>query len=567
MAFLLALLTLFVQLLPASAVASAQAQGITRQRLREYEIVNGYYFSQTGGSRDAEHGYSITDEDGVLLWSEFQRLGGVDVLGYPVTQRFFWDGFVVQATQKVVLQWRPEARRAIFVNLLDELTRAGKDDWLLTYRQIPKPVAFEGEASLPFGQVVQNRLKLLEAHPALRTAYLAAPDPLEANGLPVAPVTDMGPAYVLRTQRKAFQLWKEATPFAARGDVTVVNGGDLGKEGEIYPSAVTRPEPASAHIAAPPGSNTRLSKDELAALRQVVERVRPAVIKLTDGDQGSGSGIIFDPSGLILTNSHVITSLRLDKLRADLPDGRSLPVTPVGADDWTDVAVVKVDATNLPSAPLGSSQSLTIGQRVIAIGYAPVLPAAPSAKTGIIHSLTGEIQTLHDYPLSNLVATNTFLHPGDSGGPLLNLSGQVIGVNSAIRVSRRGQELAGFSIPVEGARQIAEQFIAVGKVPRPHIGVGQVDDVTPATASNRGLPVARGVLIGQVQPGSPAAAAGLNAGDVIAGMDNREVANLDDLRRLMVNHKVGDAVPFAIISPGRPRRTVVITLSERPPLV
>jgi S1-C subfamily serine protease len=236
----------------------------------------------------------------------------------------------------------------------------------------------------------------------------------------------------------------------------------------------------------------------------------------------------------------------------------------LGYDDWTDVAVVKVEGANLPWAPLGSAQSLTIGQQVVGVGYAPIFPGAPSAKVGVIRSLAGEIQTSHDYPLFNLISSDTYLHPGDSGGPLLNLSGQIVGINSAIRIARRGEDLTGFSIPVEGARQIAEEIVASGTVPRPHLGISVVADVTPSLAAQLGLNVNRGVLVGEVAADSPAAAAGILGGDVIVGMDGAEITGLDDLRRLMVRHKVGDAVAMAVVTPGQPRRAAQLTLSERP---
>lgn len=560
-----ALSTLFVGLLLALAlVPGAGAQSISREIRRDYDVLNGYFFTQTGGTDN--QGYAITDDDGIALWSEFQRLGGVDALGYPVSRRFMWDGFVVQATQKVVLQWRPDLGRAVFVNSLDELTRAGKDEWLQTYRQIPPPASFPEEASLPFDQIVQRRLALLEAQPALRAAYLSTPDALTANGLPVAPIADVGPAYVLRAQRKAFQLWKIRTPFAAPGEVTVVNAGDLLKEASVIPATAARSDAASTQIATPPGSTTRYSRDQVSALRQVVEKARPAVVRLSDGESGLGSGIIFDQSGLIMTNSHVVTALQPGKLQATLPDGRSFPAKPLGADDWTDVALVKIDAPSLPWVPLGSAQSLTVGQQVIAIGYAPVFPGAPSAKIGVVRSLAGEIQTANDYPLFDLVTTNAYLHPGDSGGPLLNLNGQLVGINSAIRVPRTGQELFGYAVPVEGARKVVEQIMTLGRVPRPHLGITP-QDVTPSLARSQGLPVNRGVLIRQVAPDSPASIAGLLVGDIIVGMDGRTVLSLDDLRRLILVHQIGDAVPFNVLTSGQPRRTVTLTLTERPPLV
>ncbi len=574
LALLLALVTLLAPVAERSSgpwrVPAAQAQTVRppswRETQRDFDVVNGYYFTEAGGSPSYDQGYSITNTDGVPLWSEFQRLGGVGALGYPVSRRFTWDGFVVQATQKAVLQWRPDLGRAVFVNVFDELSRAGKDDWLLAYRLIPKPAAFPNEAGLSFDQIVQDRLHLLDSYPELRAAYLNDPDPITDNGLPVAPVADVGPALVLRAQRRAFQLWKTAMPFAAPGQVTVVNAGDLAKEAGLFPAEAVQPEPASAQIATPPGSAVQLSSEDVAALRQVVERARPAVVELTDGQTGLGSGIVYDPSGVILTNSHVVTSLDLPKLRAVFPDGRSLPARPLGADDWTDIAVVKVDAPNLPYVSLGASQSLAIGQQVLGLGYAPYFPGAPSAKLGVVRSLSGEIQTEHDYPLFHLIGTTTFLHPGDSGGPLLNLSGQVVGINTAIRIAGRGQELTAFSIPIEGARQVADQLVSQGKVPRPQLGIS-VQDVTPSLASSAGLPVNRGVLVTQVSPDSPAAAAGIAPGDVIVSMDGQEVAGVDDLRRLMVNHAVGETISLGVVSAGQARRTVQVTLTERPPLV
>jgi serine protease Do len=560
---LLVALVLVVSGLLVARPQGTLAQGLIRNTLSDYEVVNGYFFTQAGGD-DGGRGFGITDEDGVPLWREYQRLGGPDVLGYPISRRFTWDGFVVQATQKAVLQWRPDVGRAVPINLLDELSRAGKDDWLFTFRQIPRPAAFTDEGGLTITQVTEKRLRLLEANQVLQTAYLSTPDFLEANGLPVAPVADVGPALVLRAQRRAFQLWKVTTPFARAGQVTVVNGGDLGKEAELFPVPASEPEPAWQQLAVPPGGDVRLTAAEVATLRQVVERARPAVVKLTDNEQGLGTGIIFDPNGLILTNSHVLTALTAGRIVAVLPDGRQFPVRALGADDWTDVAVGKIDAPDLPSVPLGSATSLRVGERVLGIGYAPIFPGGPSARLGTITSLTGQIQTYQDYPLFNLIASSTFLHPGDSGGPLLNLRGEVVGLNSAIRIARRGSALAGFSIPVEGARAIAEQIIATGRVSRPHLGVS-VENVTLDQIARLGLPVRQGVLMSQVQPQSPAERAGIQPNDVIVGMDGRDVSGIDDLRRLMVNYKVGDQVSFVVIGPNRPRQTLVVTLVERPP--
>jgi S1-C subfamily serine protease len=549
------------------AQAQTQQQAISRRPLADYAVLNGHYFTQTGGDA-AEAGFAITDDGGVPMWREFQRLGGVEALGYPVSRRFVWDGFVVQATQKAVLQWRPDLGRAVLVNVLDELTRAGKDEWLAAERLIPSPAAFPDEAGLTFDQVAQTRLRLLDPYPALRNAYLADPAPFEANGLPVAPVADVGPALVLRAQRKAYQLWKVPTPWARAGDVTVVNAGDLAKEAALYPGEAPRPEPAALQIAAPLGSAaaTSVPEQEVATIRQVVERARPAIVKLTDGTGGWGSGVIVESSGLILTNSHVVTGIGPGRLQAVLPDGRTFAARALGADDWTDVAVVKIEASDLPVVPVGSAGSLRVGQRVVGIGYAPLFPGAPSAKSGVVRSLAGEIQVSSSYPLFDLITSDTYLNPGDSGGALLDTGGRLVGINSAIGVARRGQSLTGYSIPIEGAQQIAQQLAASGTLPRPQMGVS-IQPVTSDVAARLGLNVTRGVLLTQVQPDSPAAAAGLAQGDVVVGMNGQAVASVETLRRLMVAHKVGDTVQLTIASPGRPNRTVSVTLVERPPLV
>jgi serine protease Do len=548
-----------VVLLISQATSAAAQTAPSRQTLRDYDVVNGHFYTQTGLGEDA--GYAITDEGGIPLWSEFQRLGGVGALGYPVSRRFTWEGFVVQATQKAVLQWRPDLNRAVFVNLLDEMSDAGLDGWLESQRMIPPPAPFPDEGGLAFSQIVQQRISLLDQYPPLRAAYLSSPDPVEANGLPVAPVTDFGPVLVLRAQRRAFQLWKVATPFARAGDVTIVNGGDLGKEASLYPADAALAEPSWIQLASPQGIALRVPVAEAEAMRRVVERARPAIVKISDGGSGWGSGVIVDSNGTILTNSHVVEGIRRERMRVELPDGRVLPARTLGHDDFTDVAVVKVDATDLPTVPIGAARSLSVGQRVVGLGYAPVFPGAPSAKAGVIRSLAGQIQVDNSYPLVDMITSDTYLNPGDSGGALLDLNGRLVGINSAISVARRSQSLTGYSIPIEGVQLIAEQLTS-GTLARPQMGI-HIQEVTPSVQTQFGLPVARGVMITQVLAGSPAEAAGLAQGDVITNMEGRAVSDTDALRRVMVNKKVGDTLTLSVVGVGRPLRTVQLTLVER----
>src|SRR5579885_605210 len=235
LAFVLAVLLALVP-----GVASAQTPA-------DWDVPGGHFFTQTGGG--GGRGYSVTDEGGVRFWSEFQRLGGVQAVGYPASQRFQWDGFTVQVFQRVVFQWRPEQDAVAFVNVFDRLHELGKDDFLLRVRQTPPPRPFD-DAGKAWDQVVATHLAVLDAWPALAGAYrAAAPDPVQANGLPVSDVADMGNNYALRAQRVVFQLWKEDVPWARKGQVTVALGGDIAKEAGILPDPdALRP------IAAPTGA-------------------------------------------------------------------------------------------------------------------------------------------------------------------------------------------------------------------------------------------------------------------------------------------------------------------------
>lgn len=196
-------------------------------------LTNGAFYTQT--SKQPGYGFAITDEGSdsrgqmIRMWSEFLRLGGVDKLGYPASQRFMWNGFVCQATQRVILQWHPETQSVAFINVFDLASMAGKDSYLEAVRQVPKPAQYN-DSGKTFQQVTNERLALL-TRPAIRSAYMSlGAAAIDLNGLPVAPVTDMGDAYVLRAQRVVFQEWKKDVPWAHAGQVTVALGGDIAKE-------------------------------------------------------------------------------------------------------------------------------------------------------------------------------------------------------------------------------------------------------------------------------------------------------------------------------------------------
>ena len=247
---LIGLLVLLGLLLP-PAPAGAQSSGA------DYAIPGGHFYTQANGQGGAGgSGFAITDDSAARFWSEFRRLGGVNALGYPISDRFMWDGFQVQATQRVVMQWRPEAGQVYFVNVYDRMHELGKDDWLRAFRQTPGIADWSGDSGLPWERVVARHLALLDGYPKIRARYNAvAGDPVQMNGLPMAPVTDMGAFLMLRAQRVTIQQWKVEAPAsgAHAGDVVVTLGGDEGKMAGIYPDAAAfSPKAPGGQIARTP---------------------------------------------------------------------------------------------------------------------------------------------------------------------------------------------------------------------------------------------------------------------------------------------------------------------------
>jgi hypothetical protein len=218
--------------------------GTPKARGADYDVSGGHFFSQTNGRKNSPAGFTVTDEAGIPFWTAFKTLGGADVLGYPVTRRFEMDGFTVQAFQKSVLQWRPDQKAFAFLNTFDVLHERGRDDWLQIYRQTPRPLDTAADAGLTWMGVVARHLALLDGvPPPLKQEFLADPDWIDHYGLPVA-TQDTPNSVVVRAQRASLQYWKVAVPWAAKGSVSVANGGDLAKEAGVFPWLAVTPENA-----------------------------------------------------------------------------------------------------------------------------------------------------------------------------------------------------------------------------------------------------------------------------------------------------------------------------------
>ena len=237
--------------LAAPLAATAQAQGTGA----DFAIPNGHFYTQANGQGGAGGtGFALTDDANANFWSEFQRLGGVNSLGYPVSGRFMWDGFLVQATQRVVMQWRPELGHVLFVNTYDRLHDLNQDAWLQAFRNTPPPASTTPDTGLSFDQVKARHLAYLNADPAIKAKYFATAaigDPIVYNGLPMSPVTPEGPFTMLRCQRITIQHWLVDSPAsgAHAGDIDVTLGGDDAKASGVLPDkAALQPIP-------PPGSN------------------------------------------------------------------------------------------------------------------------------------------------------------------------------------------------------------------------------------------------------------------------------------------------------------------------
>jgi S1-C subfamily serine protease len=288
----------------------------------------------------------------------------------------------------------------------------------------------------------------------------------------------------------------------------------------------------------------------------IVARALPAVVSITtrqiERDQfnqpvptrGLGSGFIVDRRGHILTNNHVVEGA--EQIKVTLPDERAFRATLVGADRFSDLAVLKIEGRDLPVVPLGDSARLAVGETVVAIGSPLWIEGGPTVTVGVVSAL-GRSMEQPDLPIPhNLIQTDAAINPGNSGGPLLNLRGRVVGINAAVIASAHG---IGFAISVHTAKPILRELIAKSRIVRPSLGVVAVS-VTPQVAYANDLPVARGALVLRLEEGGPADTAGLTAGDVISAVGDGPVKDVHHLHDLLARRKVGETVPVTIYRNG-----------------
>lgn len=319
--------------------------------------------------------------------------------------------------------------------------------------------------------------------------------------------------------------------------------------------------PAPAATVAAPAAGELDVAGLLEAVRPGVVAIRTQVVASTSvgvqRGEGAGSGFVIDPDGTIVTNSHVVAGAR--SISVELDDGTVLDADLVAQDPTRDLAVLSVEGGDLTALEIGDSTALGVGDRVVAIGNALGLDGDLTVTTGIVSAKDRDVPVNRDVTLRDTIQTDAAINPGNSGGPLVDERGRVVGINSAAAL---GAQSVGFAIPIDEAMPVIES-LARGEVPsRPFLGVHTVD-LTEAVRAETGIDRQDGTLVMGVTASSGAEDAGIGVGDVIVGVDDREVENSDDLADALSATEPGQSVDIHVDRGGR-ALTLTATLGARP---
>jgi S1-C subfamily serine protease len=320
----------------------------------------------------------------------------------------------------------------------------------------------------------------------------------------------------------------------------------------MYPvSDLSQSEPRGAAVGV--STDQPLFDAYSQAVVGAAEKISPSVVKIDvtqpaksrSGEprerQGGGSGFVFTPDGLILTNSHVVHGA--SRIGVSLPDGRRFPAHTIGDDPATDLAVIRIDAPSLVTAPLGDSQKLRVGQLAIAIGNPYGFQYTVTA--GVISALGRSLRSYSGRLIEDVIQTDASLNPGNSGGPLVTSDGQVVGVNTATIMGAQG---LCFAIGINTAKFVAGRLLQEGRIRRSYIGVeAQTVPLHRRLVRFYDLPRETGVVVVSVTENSPAKKAGLREGDVIIALEEKPVAGVDDLHRLLTDARVGVSSRFTVL--------------------
>ena len=344
-----------------------------------------------------------------------------------------------------------------------------------------------------------------------------------------------------------------------------------------------QPAQAAYSEAAPRGISDPASASDEQNNIEIYRSLSPGVVNVhstsyardffgfVEPQEGSGSGSVIDQDGNILTNYHVIEGAQ--KVAVSFGGQKNYAAKVAGGDPDTDLAVIKLIETPkepLTIVPLGDSDRLEVGQKVLAIGNPFGLDR--TLTTGVISGLQRPIRARNGRPIEGAIQTDASINPGNSGGPLLDSHGRMIGINSQILSPTGASAGVGFAVPVNIAKRIVPELVRSGQIRRPKLGIGSRD--VELLKNQVELPVSEGIVILQVLPGGPAANAGLRGitqtengdfeiGDIILGIDSQKITNTDDLYRILDKHAIGDLVQVQVIRNGR-RTSVPVRLTETP---
>ena len=315
----------------------------------------------------------------------------------------------------------------------------------------------------------------------------------------------------------------------------------------------------------------------LPSIADIVEQVRPAVVSIVaetvvrdffgrpSSQFGSGTGVIIDHQGLVLTNNHVIEGA--SAITVTMDDGSQVEAEVVGADGLSDLAVLRIPEGDFTILPVNREIQPRPGEWVIAIGNALALPGGPTVTVGVVSAVGRTLQAGRGATLYDMIQTDTVINPGNSGGPLISLESQLVGINTSVLRGASGGgtpiEGIGFAINMETAAQVSQQLIEFGRVRWAYLGLDLVD-LDPERAVAVGLPVREGVVVARVPEDGPSDLAGIEPGDVILSVDGEKVATLDDLiRKLRQELNAGQEVGVELFREGS-TETVQVVLGERP---
>ena len=333
-------------------------------------------------------------------------------------------------------------------------------------------------------------------------------------------------------------------------------------------TTIVAADPADSGVAARP--STALAKP--GDIRSILAKVEPAVVRIDVTTQpdaigsqsGTGTGFIVDSSGIIVTNAHVAnaeTPQQAAQLMVTLSTGDSVPARVLGEDTTQDLAVLKINRTGLPTVRLGNSDSLQVGDAVIAIGNSLGIAGSPTVTTGIVSGLGRTVHVAGTETLVDAIQTDAAINPGNSGGPLVDVEGRVIGINTAIADPSSSNNV-GFAISISSAKPVVDELRA-GRTPRIAFMGVKTQTVTPSLVQEAHLSAKTGAYVAQITPGEGAARAKMKVGDVIIVVDGHRVTTNDDVLSIVRRHQPGDKLSVTI-QRGNAKKTLTVTLGDLP---